>query len=68
MTSKGQEKMSDPIAQASDEITIGIDISKEHLDVHLHPVGIARRFTHDRDGHAKLIAPAFAGTSLDYAL
>ena len=55
MTSKGQEKMSHPIAQACDEITIGIDISKEHLDVHLHPEGIARQFPNNRDGHAKLI-------------
>jgi transposase len=56
MTSKGQEKMSHSIAQASDEITIGIDISKEHLDVHLHPKGIARQFQNDRKGHAQLIA------------
>jgi transposase len=56
MTSKGQEKMNHLIAHTSDEITIGIDISKEHLDVHLHPKGIARQFTNDRKGHAQLIA------------
>jgi transposase len=56
MTSKGQEKMSHPIAKAPDEVTIGIDVSKAALDVHLHPEGIARQFTNDRDGHAELIA------------
>lgn len=56
MTSKGQEKMSHSVASASDEVTIGIDISKEHLDVHLHPEGIARRFPNDGKDHAKLIA------------
>jgi transposase len=56
MTSKGQEKMSHPIAQASDEITIGIDISKDNVDVHLRPKGIAHQFPNDRRGHAKLIA------------
>jgi transposase len=56
MTSKGQEKMSRLIAPTSDEITIGIDISKEYLDVHLHPRGIAHQFTNDRKGHARLIA------------
>jgi transposase len=56
MTSQGQEKMSHPIARASDEITSGIDISKERLDVHVHPEGIARQFPNDREGHAKLIA------------
>jgi transposase len=56
MTSKGLEKMSHPIAHASDEITIGIDISKDRLDACLHPKGIARQFTNDRKGHAQLIA------------
>jgi transposase len=56
MTSKGQEKMSHPIAQASDDVTIGIDISKDNLDVHLHPKGTASQFPNDRKGHAKLIA------------
>jgi transposase len=56
MTSKGLEKMSHSIPHASDEITIGIDISKETLDVHLHPEGIVRQFPNDRKGHANLIA------------
>jgi hypothetical protein len=55
MTSRGQEKMSHPIARASDEITIGVDISKDRLDVHVHPEGIARRFPNDREGHIKLM-------------
>jgi transposase len=56
MTSKGQEKMSNPIARAADDVTIGIDISKDNLDAHLHPEGIARQFRNDRKGHAQLIA------------
>jgi transposase len=48
--------MSHSIPHASDEITIGIDISKETLDVHLHPEGIVRQFPNDRKGHANLIA------------
>jgi transposase len=56
MTSKGLEKMSHSIAHAFDEITIGIDISKESLDAYLHPEGIARQFPNDGKGHARLIA------------
>jgi transposase len=56
MTSKGQEKMNHPIAQAADEVTVGIDISKDSLDVHVHPEGTARQFTNDREGHGKLVA------------
>ena len=56
MTSMGQEKMSHALAQATDQITIGIDISKDHLDAHAHPLGIARQFPNDRQGHARLIA------------
>src|ERR1022692_1072349 len=56
MTSKGQEKMSHPIARTSDDVTIGIDISKDTLDVHLHPEGNTRQFSNDRNGHAQLIA------------
>lgn len=52
----GQEKMNHAIARAPEQITIGIDISKDHLDVHLHPEGSLRRFTNDRLGHTKLIA------------
>lgn len=35
--------------------TIGIDISKAHLDVHLLPDGIAVQFTNDRSGFSELI-------------
>ena len=56
MTSMGQEKMSIVLARTVDQITIGIDISKDHLDVHLHPQGSVRQFTNDHKGHAKLIA------------
>jgi transposase len=52
----GQEKMSHSIAHPPDEITIGIDISKDSFDVCLHPAGIARQFSNDRKGHAQLIA------------
>jgi transposase len=56
MTSKGLEKMTRSISHASDEITIGIDISKETVDVFLHPEGIACQFPNDKQGHGKLIA------------
>ena len=56
MTSMGQEKMSIALAPTTDQITIGIDISKDHLDVHLHPQGRVKQFTNDHKGHAKLIA------------
>src|SRR3954462_13951719 len=36
-------------------ITIGIDISKHHLDAHLLPAGISQRFGNDTDGIASLI-------------
>jgi transposase len=56
MTSTGQEKMSQSMAQTATEVTIGIDISKDHLDAHRHPDAIARRFRNDRAGRAELIA------------
>ena len=56
MTSMGQEKMSIALAHITDQITIGIDISKDHLDVHLHPQGSIKQFTNDHKGHAQLIA------------
>jgi hypothetical protein len=34
--------------------TVGVDISKDQLDVHIHPVGKAKRFTND----AKWTCPA----------
>jgi transposase len=47
MTSGGVEKMS--------EATIGIDISKDHLDVYRLPDGASRRFDNDAAGHRALI-------------
>jgi transposase len=35
--------------------TLGVDISKDTLDVHLHPGGTSRRFANDRKGFAALI-------------
>ena len=52
----GQEKMSNALSLTAAEVTIGIDISKHHLDVYIHPEGCIRRFTNDRTGHAGLIA------------
>jgi transposase len=52
----GQEKMSTAIAPTPTQITIGIDISKHHLDVHLHPQAAIKQFDNDRPGIAKLIA------------
>jgi hypothetical protein len=37
----GQEKMTDAIAQTPDQITVGIDISKDRLDAHLNRPGSA---------------------------
>lgn len=43
--------MSDSLAQV-----VGIDISKDHLDVHLHPSGQTRRVTNATAGHKALLA------------
>lgn len=43
MTSKGAEKMNDD--------TIGVDVSKDHLDAHRMTDGASRRFANDRVGH-----------------
>lgn len=43
--------MSDTIAQS-----VGVDISKDTLDVHLHPTGAARRFANTASGRSGLIA------------
>jgi transposase len=56
MTSKGQEKMSQAVAPTSDFVTIGIDVSKRQLDVHLHPSGITQRFANDPAGRVALLA------------
>ena len=52
----GQEKMSIPLSPTTADVTIGIDISKDHLDVHAHPEGSVQQFANDCAGHAKLIA------------
>ncbi len=36
--------------------SVGVDICKDTLDVHLHPAGAARRFANTRTGRCKLIA------------
>lgn len=38
-----------------EKATIGVDVSKDHLDVHQLPDGVARRFGNDRAGHRALI-------------
>lgn len=43
--------MSDSIAQS-----VGVDISKDTLDVHLHPASLARRFANTQKGCCALIA------------
>lgn len=35
--------------------TVGVDISKDHLDVSIYPSGEAKRFTNDGKGHKALI-------------
>ena len=52
----GQEKMDDCIAQTLHQITLDIDISKDRLDVYLHPLAVVKPFDNDRKGIAKLIA------------
>jgi transposase len=43
------------MTQSSAE-TIGVDVSKDHLDVALYPADAAKRFTNDTKGHRSLIA------------
>ena len=38
-----------------EHITVGVDVSKAHLDAHLAPEGRAERFTNDRDGIRRLV-------------
>src|SRR6202789_4580713 len=47
MTSRGAEKMKDD--------TIGVDVSKDHLDAHRLADGAARRFANTKGGHKALI-------------
>lgn len=41
---------------ASDAVTVGIDVCKLHLDVHLDPLNRSQRFDNTREGVAELIA------------
>ena len=47
MTSRGMEKMKND--------TIGVDVSKDHLDVHRLTDGASQRFANDKRGHKALI-------------
>ena len=47
MTSKGAEKMQND--------TIGVDISKDHLDAHRLGDGASRRFANDKSGHRAFV-------------
>ena len=47
MTSRGAEKMNND--------TIGVDVSKDHLDGHRLAAGATRRFANDKGGHKALI-------------
>ena len=47
MTSKGAEKMKND--------TIGVEVSKDHLDVYRLTDGAARRFANDKRGHRALV-------------
>src|ERR1700735_277771 len=47
MTSKGVEKMQND--------TIGVDVSKDHLDAHRLGDGESRRFANDKSGHRAFI-------------
>jgi len=47
MTSKGAEKMQND--------TIGVDVSKDHLDAHRLSDGATRRFTNDKSGHRAFV-------------
>jgi transposase len=47
MTSRGAEKMNND--------TIGVDVSKDHLDAHRLADGAARRFANNKGGHKTLI-------------
>jgi transposase len=51
----GQEKMSIQLSPTVDQVTIGIDISKDQLEVYVHPEGSRRQFANDRPGYAGLI-------------
>jgi len=43
--------------------TIGVDISKDHLDVHRLPDGQSRHFTNDKAGYLNASSPTKANCS-----
>jgi transposase len=51
----GQEKMSHHVASSGEPVTIGIDVSKSHLDAHSLPAGSSQRFSNDEAGIEGLI-------------
>lgn len=52
----GQEKMSKTVAANPPGVTVGIDISKQSLEVHVHPDRTSRQFTNDLNGIVQLIS------------
>jgi transposase len=57
MTSKGREEM--------DKATIGIDVSKDHLNAHRLPDGAVRQFANTRSGLTRLLRWIGCGSSVD---
>jgi transposase len=51
----GQEKMEATLPTNAADVTIGIDISKQILELHVHPDRLSRRFTNDQPGLVQLI-------------
>ena len=51
----GQEKMVCTLPATANNVIIGIDISKHHLDTYVHPKGLGGQFGNDKAGHARLI-------------
>lgn len=43
-------------ANATSKVHVGVDVSKDRLDVHVRPNGLRRRFDNDADGIEKLVA------------
>ena len=52
--SRIQGKTSSP-QHTTPQVYVGIDVSKSHLDVYVHPTGIARRVANDKIGLASLV-------------
>lgn len=55
MTSMGQEKMGQTISPVAEQVTIGIDIGKQRLDVHSLPDGTSQCFPNDTSGITALV-------------